>query len=125
MKTKTPGISKTRYLHGLQCPKYLWLETWHKELKNEFDETTEAILAQGHQVGTLAQELFPGGVEIPYAGLSIEEQLQQPQKALKSSKVIYEVSFSFNGVFIKADILRKVRGGWELYEVKSNKEVKR
>lgn len=123
-KSSIPGLSKSRYLHGLQCPKYLWLETWHKELKNEFDETTEEILAQGHQVGALAQELFPGGVEIPYEGLSIEEQLQQTQKALKSSKVIYEASFQHNGVFVKADILRKVRGGWELYEVKSSSKLK-
>ena len=123
-KTTIPGLSKSRYLHGVQCPKYLWLETWRKELRNEFDETTEEILAQGHHVGTFAQELFPGGVEIPYEGLRIDEQLQQTQEAIKRSKVIYEGSFNYNGVFVKADILRKVRGGWELYEVKSTKEVK-
>jgi len=123
-KTKIPGLSKSRYLHGLQCPKYLWLETWRKELKNEVAESTEEILAQGHRVGALARELFPGGVEIPYEGLSIEEQLEQTQTALASHKVIYEASFQYNGVFIKADIIRKVRGGWELYEVKSSGELK-
>lgn len=122
-KSTVPGLSKSRYLHGLQCPKYLWLETWRKELRNEFDETTEETLAQGHHVGAFAQELFPGGVEIPYEGLCIDEQLQQTQEAIKRSKVIYEGSFNYNGVIVKADILRKVRGGWELYEVKSTKEV--
>ena len=71
-KSTIPGLSKSRYLHGLQCPKYLWLETWRKELRNEFDETTEETLAQGHHVGAFAQELFPGGVEIPYEELSID-----------------------------------------------------
>lgn len=123
-KPTVPGLSKSRYLHGLQCPKYLWLETWCKELRNEFDETTEEILAQGHHVGALAQELFPGGVEIPYEGLRIDEQLEQTQEAVKRSKVIYEGSFNYNGVFVKADILRKVRGGWELYEVKSSGKLK-
>ncbi len=123
-KSAIPGLSKSRYLNGLQCPKYLWLATWHKELRNEFDETTEEILAQGHQVGDIAQELFPGGVEIPYDGLSIDEQLQQTQNVLKQSKVIYEASFEYNGVFVKADILRKGRGGWELYEVKSSSKLK-
>ncbi len=56
--------------------------------------------------------------------MSIEEQLEHTQTALASNKVIYEASFQYNGVFIKADIIRKVRGGWELYEVKSTKEVK-
>ena len=123
-KSIVPGLSKSRYLHGLRCSKYLWLETWRKELKNEVAESTEEILAQGHCVGEVAQELFPGGIEIPYEGLSIEEQLEQTQTALASNKVIYEASFQYNGVFIKADIIRKVRGGWELYEVKSTKEVK-
>ena len=124
-KTTIPGLSKSRYLYGVRCPKYLWLETFRKkELRNESDEPTEEILAQGHRVGALAQELFPGGGEIPYAGLTIEEQLQQTEEALKHNKVVYEASFQHNGVFIKADILRKARGGWELYEVKSTSKVK-
>ena len=122
-KPSIPGLSKTRYLNGLQCPKYLWLETWRKELKNELPPSTEAIFTQGHQVGTLAQELFPVGIEIPYEGLSIDEQLRQTQQALKTNKVIYEASFQHNGVFVKADIMCRVRGGWELYEVKSSSKV--
>lgn len=124
MKTKIPGLSKTRYTHGLQCHKYLWLETWCKELKNEVDKATEEIFAQGHKVGELAQGLFPGGLEIPFSGLSVDKQMQQTQAALKTSKVIYEASFQYDGFFVKADIMRKVRGGWELYEVKSSTKVK-
>jgi len=119
-KLHTPGLSKSRYLHGLQCPKYLWLETRGTVPKNDYDEPTEERLARGHRVGEVARQLFSGGVEIPYQGVSIERQLQQTMEALKSSKVIYEASFQYNGVFIKADILRKVRGGWELFEVKSS-----
>lgn len=84
---------------------------------------TETIFTQGHEVGELAQELFPGGVEIPFDGLSVDEQLLQTQVAMKTNKVIYEASFQYDGIFIKADILRKVRGGWELYEVKSSTKV--
>lgn len=123
-KPVIPGLSKSRYLHGLQCPKYLWLETWRKELKNECDEPTEERLALGDLVGAFARQLFPGGVEIPYEGVSSDEQLQQTQQALQHSKVIYEATFSYQGVLVKADILRKVRGGWELYEVKSSGKQK-
>jgi len=31
-----------------------------------------------------------------------------------------EASFSYDGIFVKADILHKGKGGWELYEVKSS-----
>ncbi len=119
-KATTPELSKSRYLYGLRCPKYLWLETWRKKLRNEYDEPTEEILAQGYRVGALARKLFPGGIEIPYNGFSMDEQQKQTLEALKHSKVIYEASFQYNGVFVTADILRKVRGGWELYEVKSS-----
>lgn len=125
MKSKIPGLSKTRYTHGLQCYKYLWFETWHKELKNELSSATETIFRQGHEVGELAQELFPGGMEIPFDGLSVDEQVLQTQVAMKTNKVIYEASFQYDGIFIKADILRKVRGGWELYEVKSSTKVEK
>ena len=120
MKTKIPGLSKTSYTHGLQCHKYLWLETWRKKLKDEPNSATEEIFRQGHEVGELAQDLFPGGIEIPFKGLSVDEQLQQTIVALKTNKVIYEAAFLFDDIFIKADIMRKVRGGWELYEVKSS-----
>lgn len=121
--TTIPGLSKSRYLHGLQCSKYLWLETWRDNLKNDCDESTEEILAQGHRVGKFAQKLFPGGIEIPHEKSDKAVQLEQTQEALKNSKVIYEASFRHRGVFVRADILRKVRGGWELYEVKSSTKV--
>ena len=37
---------------------------------------------------------------------------------------IYEAAFSYNDVFVKADILHLGRDGWELYEVKSSASPK-
>jgi uncharacterized protein DUF2779 len=116
-------LSKSRYMKGLQCHKSLWLATHQPELREESEAATRAF-AQGHEVGELAQEIFPGGVLIPFDGLSFDEQLQQTQNALATDKVIYEAAFMHNGVFVKADILRKVRGGWEMYEVKGSSKVK-
>lgn len=84
----------------------------------------QASFRQGNEAGELARDLFPGGVLIPYDGLSYDEQLQMTQKAMKTAKVIYEAAFSHDGVFIKADVLRKVRLGWELYEFKASTKVK-
>ena len=116
-------LSKSRYMKGLQCHKALWLATHKPELREESEATMQAF-AQGHNVGELAQEIFPGGVLIPFDGLTFDEQLQQTKNALATAKVIYEAAFRYNGVFIKADILCKVRGGWELYEVKGSSKVK-
>lgn len=75
-------------------------------------------------VGELARDLFPGGTLIPYDGLTHDEQIAMTRKALKTAKVIYEAAFCHDGVFVKADILRRTARGWNLYEVKSSTEVK-
>lgn len=118
------GLSKSLYLKGRQCHKALWLQKFQPELKGEIDEATQARFDAGHEVGQLAQQLFPGGIEIPYDGLTIPEQLARTQAALATHKVIYEASFEYDGIFVKVDILRKGRGGWEIYEVKSATSAK-
>jgi hypothetical protein len=110
-------------MKGRQCHKALWLVTHKPDLREESEAVTQAF-TQGHKVGDLAQAIFPGGVLIPFDDLTFDEQLQRTQKALATAKVIYEAAFMHNGVFVKADIIRKVRGGWELYEVKGSSKVK-
>jgi hypothetical protein len=107
----------------LQCYKSLWLYTHQPELREESEET-RAIFKQGHEVGILAQELFPEGTLIPFEGVSFEQQLALTQQAIKKTKTIYEAAFSHDGVFVKADIIRKTPLGWNLYEVKSSNDVK-
>jgi hypothetical protein len=92
-------------------------------LRGESEATSQAF-SQGLKIGELARDIFPDGVLIPYDGLSFDEQVQETQKVLVKAKVIYEAAFMYNGLFVKADILRKVRGGWELYEVKGSSKVK-
>lgn len=116
-------LSKSRFIRGLQCHKSLWLHTRKPELLEESPEA-QAIFRQGHVVGDLARELFPGGTLIPYDGMTHDEQIAMTRKALKTAKVIYEAAFCHNGVFVKADILHRTASGWNLYEVKSSTEVK-
>jgi len=123
MPKEKHSLSKSRYMKGRQCHKALWLVTHKPELREESETTTQAF-ALGHKVGELAQDIFPGGVLIPFDDLTFDEQLQLTQKALVTAKVIYEAAFMHNGVFVKADIIRKGRGGWELYEVKGSSKVK-
>jgi hypothetical protein len=115
------GLSKSQYLQGMQCHKALYLYKHHPELHEETNPTQQAILDSGSEVGILAQLLFPGGIEIPCAGLSISEQVELTRQTISDGhKVLYEASFEHDGIFVKADILRKGPRGWELYEVKSS-----
>jgi hypothetical protein len=118
-------LSKSLYMSGLRCHKALWLHKCQPELKDEISPEQESMLDFGAEVGRYAQELFPGGVLVPYADLSHAQQLAITQNAISSgSSTIYEGAFSYNDVFVKADILRLGRDGWELYEVKSSASLK-
>jgi hypothetical protein len=69
--------------------------------------------------------LFPGGVVVPFEGLTKEEQLAKTREEIdRGTKAIYEATFSHDGVFVKADIIVRNRGYWDLYEVKSSTSVK-
>jgi len=118
-------LSKTLYMRGLQCPKSLWLDRKAPEVRTEAPPDLVARWEAGHEVGRYAQLLFPGGVEIPFEGNTVPQQLAKTRGLLaRGTGTLYEASFSFDGVFVKADILQRASDGFDLYEVKSASEVK-
>jgi hypothetical protein len=118
-------LSKSLFTRGLQCHKSLYLHKHHPELRDELLAEQEAIFQRGSDVGALARELFPDGVEVPYEGLSVAEQLAMTAREISGGrKTLYEAAFSAEDIFVKADVLRKGPDGWELYEVKSTAGVK-
>ena len=123
-KTNT-YLSKSLFIKGLQCHKYLYLEKYHSDLKDEISDQQEALFQSGTEIGLYAQKLFPNGVEIPYDGLSHSEQLKKTSDEIKKgTTTIYEATFSYDNIFVKVDILHKGKEGWEIYEVKASTEVK-
>lgn len=119
------GLSKTLILKGLQCPRALWLAKHPPDFSFPPQPDREARYAAGHEVGRLAQQLFPGGVEVPFAGLSVAEQVEQTQALIAAGgEVIYEAAFAFDGIFVKVDILVRDAAGWQIHEVKMGTSVK-
>ncbi len=120
-----PGLSKSRYQAGLQCPKRLWLECYRRELADAIDEATQALFDQGHRVGELARERFGGGVLVAEdytrsaAALATTERL-----LLHGAECLYEPAFRYDGVFVRCDILVRRPDGWDLIEVKSTSKAK-
>lgn len=105
----------------MQCHKSLYLQKYYPELKDPIPPSREALFQSGSEVGILAHELFPGGVEIPFEAGDYDRQVRLTQEAIaKGAKTIYEASFNYDGIFVKTDILHKGKNGWALYEVKSS-----
>lgn len=122
---KTPLISKSKYMNGLQCPKLLWTCYNAKELIPETDAATQAVFDQGHKVGLLAQSLFPGGVEVEWSD-DFDSAIRDTQKLLPARQPIYEATFAAAGVFARADIMNPTDDGrWDIIEVKSSTGVKK
>lgn len=125
MNEYVPFLSKSRFIKGMQCHKALWLQTHRPELKDEIGEDRQAIFDAGHTVGSLAQQMFPDGVEVPFDGVSLSEQIEMTRNLVASgTSTIFEAAFSYDNVFIKADILNRTSNAWHLGEVKASTDAK-
>ena len=119
------SLSKSLYTRGLQCHKSLYLDRHRPDLRGKPGPELEALWASGHKVGDFAHMLFPGGVVVPFDGLTKEEQVAKTREEIvRGTKAIYEATFVFDNVFVKADLLVRSRGSFDLYEVKSSTSVK-
>jgi len=117
-------LSKSQYMKGLQCPKALWLFKNRKDLATEPDQRRQNLFDTGHRVGDLAKQLYPGGVEVAYRQSDYQGMIDQTAQLTKSGNIVYEGSFSTNGVFVRADILVKNGDAWDIYEVKATASTK-
>lgn len=116
------NISKSLYIRGLQCHKSLWLKKYNSDV---LEASNESVLENGNNVGDLACELYPGGVEIPYEGTSFEDKIIMTQDLINQGvKDIYEATFQFNGILVMVDILNVEDNTVIINEVKSSTDVK-
>ncbi len=118
-------LSKSQYIRGLQCHKSLWLYKNKSELRDAPDYTQESLFNTGYSVGELAKELFPNGVEIEFDADNFNGMISKTKELIANgTEVIYEATFSEDGIFAMADILVKNGDGWDMYEVKASTQVK-
>jgi predicted RecB family nuclease len=121
-----PTISKSTFLRGSQCKKSLYLHWNQPELKDQVSAMQQAIFSQGTDVGKLAQQLFPGGIDAGiYVPANYAKSIEMTSQLIRDgASVIYEAGFSVNGLHCFVDILVKDLDGWKAYEVKSSTQVK-
>ena len=119
-------ISKTKFCAGVQCLKRLYLLVHSPELGAQPDSADQAIIEQGREVGLLARQLFPGGVEIPSDG-RLDKAIRATRELVANPDVpaIFEGVFEHQNVLVKVDVLqRRFDGRWKLIEVKSTTDLK-
>jgi hypothetical protein len=119
------GLSKTRLMSFLQCPKRLWLEKHRPELL-QFSAATEAAFATGHEIGAIARQLYdPDGTGILISGSDgMAAAMRDSAAALAgpATTPLFEATFERDGLLIRADVLD--RQAARLIEVKSSTTCK-
>ncbi len=125
------GLSKSKIMDGLQCPRLLWLKVHRPELVR-YPPNMERIFAMGHEVGRIAQELHPGGVMVGpcHDGPPRRGDLRRAEAETKrllggeGDLTIYEATFSHDGVLVRIDLFFRESGRCRFTEVKSSSKVK-
>ncbi len=118
-------LSKSTFIKGVQCPKLLYLYKKRPYLRDRLSEEQKAKFKRGSNVGILAQELFPGGIDVsPKSPSQYQKSIQKTQELiLQGCETIYEATFQFDRVLVMLDILHKENGHWFAYEVKSSLNI--
>lgn len=116
-------LSKSKYCAFWQCPKMAWLNKYRPEEKI-IDDSVTARMEAGTEVGELARSLFGECVDVTVQnenGLDLSAMLLRTQEEMsKETPVICEAAFVYEGLYCAVDILKKGKGGWAIYEVKSS-----
>ena len=120
-------LTKTDFVHYLQCPRSLWLLKHKPEVYpyKEFSDFLKKIAREGYEIEEYAQQMFSGGVSLPSVGevslTKTKEAFEQEEKVLFQATVL-----TADGLFARADIMtRNDDGSYNLYEVKSSTSIKK
>lgn len=120
-------LTKSDFLKFVQCPKFLWLGKFRKDLMAQVDEAMQRRFDEGAEVEEYAYKLFPGGVSA--RGKNIKDDIDNTKKILAAGEeIIFQPTFSNYdaNLYCRSDILKfdKTRGEWDIFEVKSATEAK-
>ena len=118
-------LSKSTFIRGLQCEKSLYLYKHHYNLKDPSPTSLQEVFDQGTNIGLLAQQLFPDGLDAsPENHLKMVESVEKTLDFInKGEPIIYEATFLYNEVLAALDILVKDEEGWKAYEVKNSTKI--
>ena len=118
-------LSKSKYIAGCQCLKRLYFQVHQPELAAEPDDSADSIIEQGREIGMLARQLFPGGVEV--GSMRLDQAIRATRELMANPEVptIFEGVFEGDGVLVRVDALqRRKENYWRLVEVKSTSDLR-
>lgn len=121
---KEEFISKTALLYLERCNRAFYLYKRFPWLRSKPDTKKQFLLNRGTDLGILARNLYPGGIDASEKTQSFQEACRKTQILIQNkAPVIYEASMEWNGAGAMADILINTDEGWKIIEIKSSAQV--
>jgi len=122
-------ITKTDFLTGHQCPKALWLSRHGASFgiaPKPLNPAAQFLIGQGRDVGLLAQERFPGGINLlEVAGFDLQARARETSRLISDGvSLLFEPVFIYESAVCAVDILARAGERWHVHEVKSGTKVK-
>ena len=116
-------LTKSRYLTGLQCSKYLWVKLNQPDKIPRHNASMQHRFNQGYLIGDFAKKLFHDGIDIPSDDFT--NNLKLTEDLLKKRKPLFEAGFMVENSFSRIDVLKPVgKDWWDIIEVKSSTKIK-
>lgn len=119
-------LSKSTYIKGEQCEKALFLFKNRPFLRDKLSMEQRAKFKRGTDVGILAQQLFPGGINMtPSSPSQFGKKVAETLKNLANPdvNVMYEAVFQYDDTLIMLDIIVRDGEKWRAIEVKSSLSI--
>lgn len=119
-------LSKTTYIKGIQCQKFLYLTKKRPYLRDRISFEQRAIFQRGTDVGVLARDYYAGGVNMAPSNPSLFDTMTRMTMENLSNpniNVMYEAVFQHDDTLIMLDILVRDGDKWKAIEVKSSLAV--
>ncbi|MDD5070426.1 MAG: DUF2779 domain-containing protein [Candidatus Omnitrophica bacterium] len=118
-------LTKSKYLNATQCSKYLWIRCNAAERIPKPSESLKYIFDIGNEIGRLAKQRFPGGIDIRDDDFKKNIEQTKQSLSLQKRKPIYEAGIVADRLYARADILVPIdNDAWDIVEVKCSTKVK-
>jgi len=127
LKSDTWTLTKSSFVKGKQCLKYLYLDKHKKHEKTPISKEKQELFNQGRTFEELVRNNeFPDGINIKDQVAIFEYFNSYTSHVLSTpiSKTIYEATIIEDDVLVMCDILFKDENGMiDIYEIKLNTEI--
>lgn len=120
-------LSKSSYVKGMQCKKYLYLDKYKKRARKPVSREKQALFDKGNLFEKrFRNKQFPNGINVREVVVNFAYFNSYTRYLLDStdSHILYETTIIEDEVLIMCDVLKKNKDGKiDVYEVKSSKLI--